>query len=497
MAVNKNDEALVEIGNALFEELGFYAASNSIKPLYVANGLFREVTGTTCDISDIYDWVRAENAKKSLSSKEILEQYASIIIQREGDEATIDELKEIRYYLEKLFNPDSNIQSGDTFSVPNISSIWQVRSYVQGEERVGGFLFKILNGKVDGKNSKAIEVIEKALKNDDDDITRTIKPIIAGKSDSERKYRRDISVEEIDYTIAPDTILTVRRGFDCLAENCMDNSGKMSEDSLMVLRRMTSYSMFAVFFYLSDINHTKYDDKKVPLLIDADTGLGAIVNASSKCLIECKKAVERFTTNFVKEWLLEAKLISDVNNKAKCHHYLSEDINVTDDVRLELCLQFENNCKNGDSPLLATAKAIQYALYTVTYKDTTPSDFCSVIGTRAGLVGPGGNTNYRRLLVNRFLLETIILSALTDEQLENGVEFKALGTILRDKYNIIIGTDIDKDYEMLDEFGITKNTPEDLRGALSANAQEIADKIISLGLGKRYADGVTIIGRGL
>ena len=89
------------------------------------------------------------------------------------------------------------------------------------------------------------------------------------------------------------------------------------------------------------------------------------------------------------------------------------------------------------------------------------------------------------------------MSALTDEQLENGVEFKALGTILRDKYNIIIGTDIDKDYEMLDEFGITKNTPEELRVALSANAQEIADKIISLGLGKRYADGVTIIGRGL
>ena len=228
---NKNDEALVEIGNALFEDLGFYAASNSIKPLYVANGLFREVTGTTCDISDIYEWVRAENSKKSLTSKEILDKYSSIIIQREGEDASLEELKELRYYLEKLFNPDSNIQSGDAFSVPNISSIWQVRTFVQGEQGVGSFLYKILNGKYEGKKSKAIEVIDKALKNDDDDITRTIKPIIASKSDNERKVSKDPSIEVIDYTIAPGTVVTVRKGFDCLTENCVDKTDKVSEDS--------------------------------------------------------------------------------------------------------------------------------------------------------------------------------------------------------------------------------------------------------------------------
>lgn len=497
MAINKkkNDKALVEIGNALFDDLGFYAASNSIKPLYVANGLFREVTGTTCDISDIYEWVRAENLKKSLTSKEILEKYAPIIIKREGEEATIEELKEIRYYLEKLFNPDSNIQSGDAFSVPNISSIWQVRSFVQAEQGVGIFLYKILNGQYEGKKSKALEIIDKALRDDDDDITRTIKPIIASRSD--RKSRRDLSIEEIDYMIAPETIITIRKGFDCLAENCMDETGKMSEDSLMILRRMTNYAMFALFFYLSDINHTKYAGGKVPLLIDADTGQGAIVNASSKCFIECKKSMERYTVNFVKDWLVASNIISDITSKRKCLHYLSEDMNVTDKVRDDLCLQFENNCKLGDEPIAATAKAIQYAMYTETYSDTTPSDFCGGIGAKAGLVGPSGNTNYRRLLINRFLLETIVLSAVSRKQLEAGIELKELGTILRNHYNIIIGTDIDKDYEMLNEFGIAQNTPEDLRRALSLNAQEIADKLISLGLGKRYADGVTIIGREL
>lgn len=499
MAVNKKktDEALVEIGNALFEDLGFYAASNSIKPLYVANGLFREVTGISCDITDIYEWVRAENSKNSLSSQEILDKYGSILIKRERDEATIEEIKEIRYYLEKLYNPDSNIQSGAAFSVPNISSIWQVSSYVPAEQGVGGFLFKVLNGKYNGRKSPAIEVINMALRDDDDDITRTIKPIIASKSDSERKVCRDTNDEAIDFLVAPHSIVKIREGFDCLAENCTDINGKVIEDSLMVLRRMTNYSMFSIFFYLSDINHTKFNGKKVPLLLDADTGLGAIVNASNKCFIECKKAMERYTINYVEKWLEDSKLINDVTNTEKCRRFLEEDINVTDDVRVDLCLQFENNCKQGDTPLLSVAKAIQYEMYTVTYSDTTPSDFCSGIGSKAGLIGPNGNTNYRRLLINRFLLETIILSAVSKEELENGVELKQLGAIFRERYNIIIGTDIDKDYEMLDEYGIAQNTPEDLRGALSSNAQEIADVLISLGLGKRYADGVTIIGRGL
>ena len=41
---------------------------------------------------------------------------------------------------------------------------------------------------------------------------------------------------------------------------------------------------------------------------------------------------------------------------------------------------------------------------------------------------------------------------------------------------------------------IAQSTPGDLRGDLSINSQAIANTYISLGMGKRYADGVTLIG---
>lgn len=494
---NKKDVALVEIGEALFKELGFYAASNSVKPLYVANGLFREVTGTVCEIEDIYDWVRGENSKKSISSKTLLERYKDIIICYQNKEDSVDELKEIRYYLEKLFNPDSNIQAGAAFSVPNISSIWQVTSSVPAEQGIGGFLFKVLNTEIEGKKSKAIDIIERSLKDDDDDITRTIKPIIVSKSEKERKTTRNLSTDAVDYMIAPDTILNIRKGFECLAGNCIVESTSTSTESLLTLRRMVNYAMFSIFYYLSDINHSKYAGQRVPLLLDAGTGMSAIINASSKSFTECKKAMEKYTVNFVCEWLIQAKVISDINDKNACEAYIKNDINVTDEVRTKLEKHFANNVQAGDLPILATAKAIQFAMYTETYSDTTPSEFCNVIGAKAGLVGPSGNTNYRRLLINRFLLETIVLSCVNKEKLEAGIELRELGDILRDNYNVIIGTDTDIDYAFLDELEIARNTPEDLRSSLALNAQEIAEMLISLGVGKKYADGVTIIGRGL
>ena len=60
--------------------------------------------------------------------------------------------------------------------------------------------------------------------------------------------------------------------------------------------------------------------------------------------------------------------------------------------------------------------------------------------------------------------------------------------------HIVIGTDTDIDYALMDHYGIAGATPENLRGELSENAKAIADMLISMGLAKRYADGVTLVG---
>lgn len=488
----KQQDTLSEIGLELCNNLGFNPTSNSTKPLYVANGLFRSCTGIECRIDDIHEWVLSERRSKAVSSEEMLEKYQDTIY--ESGEELAEDLKEIRFYMEKVFNPDSTVFPSVAHSVMNIPSKWLVRSKVPAEADIGEFLRDILYTPIAGKVSPAIAVIESALMNDDDDLTRLVKPLIVRKPEDERIKRNKPEYTDVSWNAAKQTI---RSGFDCLARNCDEYSKQKGSNSLLVLRRMVSFSMFAVFYYLEKINRVSFGGKRIPLLLDSGQSLGAIERASEACFVACKKAVEAYTTAFACEWLKNSGVIRDYNSQNAYEEYIAEGFSLTQQqeakgVRSTILQHIRANCQAGDPPLLATAKALQFALYTYKYPNTTPSDFCNVLGTKAGFVSSG--SRYKRFLINRFLLETIVLSVINTDSLIDGIELCELGTALRDSYCIVIGTDTDIDYALMDNYGIAGATPEDLRGELSENAKEIANMLISMGLAKRYADGVTLIG---
>lgn len=496
----KKRDTLDELGKELCASLRFTPTSNSTKPLYVANSLFRACTGIECNVEDLHEWIVSERCSKAKLSQAIAAEYADALY-CSGSEIT-EEVKEIRFFLEKLYNPDSTVHPSYPDSVLNIPSKWFIRSYVRAEAGIGSFLFDILNTPLDGKISPAIDVIEQALMDDDDDLSRTVKPIICRKPEEERITR---SERTFDMVTLGETERIIRAGFDRLAENCNAYSEAQGANSLLVLRRMVSYAMFAVFFYLEDVNRTKYGGSGIPLLLDADGERGAIERASEACFIACKKAVEAYTVSFIYEWLKNSSLITDISSEDACKEYIVHGFTLRDykkesgeELRDIILQHISSGCRTGEEPLLATAKALQFAIYTYTFPHTTPSDFCNVLGVKAGFVGPSGNAaKYKRLLINSFLLETLVLSAVDTASLSNGIELRELGDALRSSYNILIGTDTDMDFGILDAYGIADVTPENLRGELANNAKDIADMLISMGLAKRYADGVTIIGWGL
>lgn len=496
----KKRDTLDELGKELCTSLHFNPTSTSTKPLYVANSLFRACTGIECNVEDLHAWVLSERCSKAKPSEVIAVEYADALYNSGAE--IVEDIKEIRFFLEKLYNPDSTVHPSYPDSVLNIPSKWFIRSRVRAEAGIGEFLFNILNTPIDGKISPAIATIEQALMDDDDDLSRTMKPLITRRPEEERIVR---SGRNADTILINETEKIIRTGFDTLAENCRAYSKMQGSNSLLVLRRMVSYAMFAVFFYLEDVNRTKYGGPSIPLLLDADGERGAIERASEACFIACKKAVEAYTVSFIYKWLRDSNLITDICSESACKEYITHGFTLKDyknksgeDLREIILQHISSGCRTGEEPLLATAKALQFAIYTYTFPNTTPSDFCNVLGVKAGFVGPSGNAaKYKRFLINSFLLETLVLSAVDMASLNNGIELRELGDALRSSYNILIGTDTDMDFGILDAYGIADVTPENLRGELANNARDIADMLISMGLAKRYADGVTIIGWGL
>lgn len=489
-------DKLKQIGDAISKDyLGFIPTSNSTKPPHIANGLFRHCIGETCDTKDVHEWMFEDNAKNSVSSEEILEKYEELF--QNGFQEKITDIKEFRFLLEEIFNQDNGAYAGPAnygYSVMTISSHWMVRGSVSSEGGIGEFLFKILAKQINGKRSPVIDLIQRALENDTDDVTNLVKPIIAFPSDNEKR-----NISGVDYLDASNTSWdsckqVIREGFDRLAAN-LEVTGE-SKNSLLVLRRIVNYSIFATFLYLTHCNSAIYNGENPPIVIDAGGDLESIKKASEQAYTSAKKSVEDYYANAIQHWLSDEIA---TNSAAACKEWINgmsfSSQDRADTIRPALSSYFESFCKEEKSAITALSRALQIVLYTCEYKNSSPSDFCRVLGVRSGLIGPKGNrAKVKRYLTNSFTLETITLSTLSPEELKDGVELKELSNRLVEKYNIIIGADSELEFSLLEKNNIAQATPGDLRGDLSVNAQKLADTYISLGLGKKYADGVTLIG---
>lgn len=488
-------DTVKSLGNKVCSEyLGFTPTSNSTKPPHIANGLFREVSGTECNYEDVHEWMSVTERKKNnpVSCEAIIEKYKDILWH--GDKEDPANIKQFRFLLDDIFNPDHTVYPDYSFSVPNISSRWLVKGSMQAEARIGGFIFEILAKKIKGEKSPVIELIQEALSSDTDDLTKIIKPIVVFPSETVKITKKDLEYPPDEDIKWDECKATIRRGFDNLAKNmrALDES----KNSLLVLERIVNFSCFAAFYYLINVNAVQHGGIASPILIDAGTDVESIKKASEHCYSFAKTAVEDYYIASINA-ILEGEVPQ--NNKAACvewiQHMIFANENREKEITEALNGYFESFCEDGDNPIHALAHALQIILYTFDFKNSSPSDFCRVLGVRDGLIGPRGNAaKVKRYLINSFTLETITYSILSTEDIEAGIELKEFSRKATEAYNILLGADVDAEYSILKIANIAQRTPGDLRGDMALNAQRIADLYISLGMGHRYADGVTMIG---
>ena len=486
------NDTLKRIGEVVCKDLGFAPTSNATKPPHIANGLFRACLGETCRTTDVHEWLICEGKKDAVPSDKIIASYYQILERGQLEKAS--NIKDLRFLLNEIFNQDNTTYPAYDFSVTTISSHWLVKKRVSAEAGIGDFIFEILSKKIDGKRSPAIELLTNALANDTDDMTKFVKPIIAYPSEKEKREVSKVEYPE-DRDIKWDPCKdSIRRGFDQLSNNLV--FVEENKNSLLVLRRMVNYAVFASLLYLIHGNAAVFGGSRVPIVIDAGGDVDSIKKASEQSFTAAKKSVEDYYVNAIYK-VIDEEIAQD--NEKACKIWIKEmvftSLDKEEGAKSAITSYFNSFIAEGDAPKLALAKAVQIALYTFEYKNNSPSDFCRVLGVRAGLVGPKGNrAKIKRYLVNSFTLETITLSAVSKDDLEDGIELKDLSDKLVNDYCILIGADSDAEYSILEKANIAQSTPGDLRGDLSLNAQQLANTYISLGLGKRYADGVTLIG---
>ncbi len=472
--------------------LGFTPTSNSTKPPHIANGLFRECVGEYWDTEMIHKWIVSEQKDRATPSEEIVSEFKSILSRK--DLENINNIKKLRFLFNEIFNPDNTVYPQYDFSSYNITTHWLIHSSVAPEGKIGRFVFEILSKLIDGKRSPAIELINNALKEEDDDISHLIRPILAFPSLDTKKHDNEVrfpSEEEISWDECKQTI---RGGFDNLARN-LELVGE-SKNSLTVLERMVNYACFATYYYLVQSDAAIYKKPRIPMVFDAGLELESIKKSSEKSFSLAKNAVEDFFIDSIEQILTQEERLK--NTVPDCQSFINDMCFSTnereEEIKPSIQSFFQSFIQDDRSPIHALARALQLVLYTFEYKNNSPSDFCRVLGVRCGLIAPKGNrAKVKRYLFDSFILETLTLSIMSEEDIQMGIELKELGEKFTEFYNILLGTDAHKEYSILQDSNISQSTPGDLRGDLTINAQSIAEMYLSLGLGHKYADGVTII----
>lgn len=151
---------------------------------------------------------------------------------------------------------------------------------MNSEARIGDFIFEILAKELNGKRSPAISLLQDALSNDSDDLTKLIKPILTAPSDKEKRSIHGIQYPE-DSEVRWDSCKErLRNGFDRLADNIIATGE--NRNSLLVMRRIINFAMFSTFIYLTQGNAAAYGGSNPPILLDAGADLESIKRRVSR-----------------------------------------------------------------------------------------------------------------------------------------------------------------------------------------------------------------------
>ncbi|MGF7031244.1 hypothetical protein J2T17_002150 [Paenibacillus mucilaginosus] len=484
---------LKEYGNQVLNDFIQYRPnSSSIKPVHVANGLFRLVSGESYTVDALNEWIiRWKQGKEVNPASEIRDRYHDAFDENGFDD---DEINTLRFYLNIIFNADNAAFPSANNTVLTISSKTQVRGSVALEAGLHSFLFRLLTTKVNGQSSPCLELIKEFLENENDDLSRIAAPL----TKFARKKAHDQAAES-DVHVLSGVELRLRASFDKLALNEMSSGNK-----LLTLERIILFGCFAIINHLSskvlDLSSEFSIDDRVPILIDADGELDSVKYASEETLVVAKLLIEQLFEKGLEE------ILSLENYDTFTHEEILIRIN---DLRLEESSRRTSNREEEEEkrksyralylgyyeqlrdPFQAFIKASRFKLFADEY-DTDPSSFISTFGGRIALLAPRAQGGKRkRYSPDPLIMEILLLTIL--EPGRRGLTLSQLGQELWDRYGIIFGANPEADFEKLTNWKVTQNTPGDLAGDLAKNAEKIADTLISMGYGKRYADGVTFI----
>jgi hypothetical protein len=478
------------------EEFGFRLTNFSIKPVHVANGLARGLTGRTYDTTAVTRLVRryVRNQKLGVDverfpNAEVVEQYGKAFEGRHGHEPDALRLTRLRSLAFDVLAADGAVfPTEQSFTLSNERLITVDLSDV----RMGLFLSRLLTAEPTDRTDAA-DYLRELLQSESDPWTTLALPVLEFgdvREDSpspevaERIAKSDHLFEASGGELVSPTLRKLRDAYDRLARFERNAGSKLNS-----LRRLMLFGCFVVHVHAA----ARWSEReghapRPPILLDLFDGtLVSVADASRATLRAAGDAIDgvirsRFHEHVVAEYGTTAKQIRAALADA--------------DLGERVTTLYETYTDGGTEPADALARATAEAA--IDKEREAPIGSLIELGRRAGFLAPWSNQGRGGKLRKRYtataeFLETLVAATVEPDE---PLEFPEFLDRLREDLGVVVGRPEDdaliRHTNLRDEefwSTIVSINEEDLR----RNVEEFRELIVECGYGKAYADGLTMV----
>lgn len=472
-------------------DLGFQPDNFSIKPVHLANGLARSLTGTVHDTTALAQslrrWVRDQRAgvdRESNPTEVILERYGRAF--RDGSDTEPDRVNTLRALARDVLGADDAVfQQSDKSSYTLATA--QFVSPDPSDNRTGRFVAELLRAGGDGD---AARFLLESLDDATDPYSTLAAPLLALGTSREAPAKDGPETEALAGLLACSSekldspiLRSLRDSFDRLARFEAREGSKLNS-----MRRLVLFGCFVVHVHtISRWSEVDQGAPRPPILLDMFDGQRLPLRDASRATLRSGgEALERLLT-----YRLEEKL-GHLNSDAV--ERVLGDADAMGKEQEALRGAYETQRSDPETP---PGQALAQAYLNVAFAGNQPVNFLTELGRRAGYLTPwanqgrGGRTK-KRYGASAEFLETLVAASVEPDEM---LDFNEFLDRLRDSFGVLAGRARDDDaVRTCNLHGIswtssTSIAEEDLR----MNVDALRSALLETGYARAYADGQTVI----
>jgi len=446
--------------------VGVHLNTDKVKPVHIANGLFRTLLGRTASTELLYRFVlyRGRNGKSrpGHSNESIVTELGALGAL--DQEVVPRRVEALRMALHGLLAADDGVFFGgfDSYSAGHESFVSRDRVGQEAGEFVGRWLRQI--------HSPLCRSVENALKDDNDVITQLCRPL-TNKEFRTWESEHELSEIECAASLVGKKAQPIWKGMEKAAAT-LSRHLDSHPDKLLRLRRAALFAGVVVFRHIMCLE-SYYSESNAPCPIVLDCGnrsKSTLTDASRQSFARALQSIVRFygwafADVLRKEYRpvdlmkLQWPVLGKYDNGAKLSWKLAK-----------------TKAKKSRN-YLPCGEVVFDALATQTNAD--PTRYFRALGRRIGLLHP---PNAPRYLARQDLMELFLMCAIDPGETIGVTELLAR---LWDRFGIIVGG-IARDEQVLLEHRIQIWDRDNLR----RNAAMFSDDISRLGFATQLADSV-------